>query len=488
MRRSLSLVLMAVGLMAVLRGTAAADHHAPAPCEHLGTLDDGRALWAGDCMAVPTPTATQTPTETDTPQPTITDTPEPTVTATFLPTVMVSETPAGPGVEIDPYPSAPLCESHDTSAFHALWKYAGCHYDHEHGVSPFTAAVAAAFPGFDLRSLLGNVEIGHTNPSGPMENTHKHGGFKWQVSLGLPCVAGFEGAAVCVTGAVLQYHAFGDSRMELEAVDGTRIHSAAALIRQGPDSDPGYVYTVQHVEYGEICAAYQGETVPYPANFSPPWDCAFGPYWTTSCVGTGWTICLPSIPDILAASTDVDVIATTKRTGIGSAIPGNRPPGSTLLDILWRGRDAPMVFDTADLDYPFTYSFICSTDGGLTYAPANCRYNNSTTAVHEIAGVIPAAWDSLDGLADGRVTYTGYTTRFGALAPDCTAPGPDCHPLRLVRAYVGAYGGSLCPVGVKCSNTTPATNPERDVYFCGLVVCGETAPGAVPSGWIGDSN
>jgi hypothetical protein len=432
-----------------------------------------------------TPQPTATATATDTPQPTSTDTPAP--SATFLPTVMVSETPAGPGVEIDPYQNAPACASHDTGDFHTIWSTTGCHYDHEHGQNPFVAAVAAAFPGFDLQALLGGVGVGHTNPSGPMENTHKHGGFKWQVSLGLPCVTGFEGAAVCVTGVVIQYHAFGDSRMELEAVNGTRIHSAAALVRQGPLSDPGYLYTVQHVEYGEICASYQGLVVPYPQNFSPAWDCARGQYWTVPCFGA-FSNCLPSIDNFRVLLQDADAIATTKKTGIGSTNPANRPPGSTLLNLLWRGRDTPQAFDASDLTYPFTYPFICSNDGGLTMAPANCRYNNSTTAVHEIAGVIPAAWDSLDGVVDGRVTYTGYTTRFGALAPACTAPGPGCHPIQMVRAYVGAYGGSLCPVGVKCSNTTPATNPERDIYFCGLVVCAETAPGAVSSGWIGAAN
>ena len=33
----------------------------------------------------------------------------------------------------------------------------GCHYDHEHGQNPFTPEVAATFPGFDLRALLGGV-------------------------------------------------------------------------------------------------------------------------------------------------------------------------------------------------------------------------------------------------------------------------------------------------------------------------------------------
>jgi hypothetical protein len=89
---------------------------------------------------------------------------------------------------IAPFPDAPLCpdtgEAHDHSLFHTLWDdKRGCHYDHEHGQNPFTPEVAAAFPGFDLRALIGGVGVGHTNPSSPMENTHKHGGFKWDVTL-----------------------------------------------------------------------------------------------------------------------------------------------------------------------------------------------------------------------------------------------------------------------------------------------------------------
>ncbi|HEY9526836.1 MAG TPA: hypothetical protein VIR02_07140, partial [Anaerolineales bacterium] len=103
------------------------------------------------------------------------------------PTLSQSNSINAPG-GIAPYPGAPLCpdsgEAHDHSLFHTLWDdVRGCHYDHEHGQNPFTPEVGAAFPDFDLKPLLGGVGIGHTNPSSPMENTHKHEGFKWQVLL-----------------------------------------------------------------------------------------------------------------------------------------------------------------------------------------------------------------------------------------------------------------------------------------------------------------
>ena len=124
-------------------------------------------LVLGACAPVPTPTATVMP-PTETP---------------VVPTV---EPTQGPPVE--PFPDAPLCPNaiadHDYSVFHTLWDSAqGCHHDHEHGTYPFTDEVAEAFPGFDLRALIGGVGVGHTNPSSPTENILKHGGLKWDVNL-----------------------------------------------------------------------------------------------------------------------------------------------------------------------------------------------------------------------------------------------------------------------------------------------------------------
>jgi hypothetical protein len=125
-------------------------------------------------------------------------------------------TPVPASMSIAPFPDAPLCpdtgDAHDHSLFHTLWDdKRGCHYDHEHGQNPFTSDVAAAFPGFDLRALLGGVGVGHTNPSSPMENTHKHGGFKWQVLLAhTDGCKGREGSKIGVDASVIQYHAFGN--------------------------------------------------------------------------------------------------------------------------------------------------------------------------------------------------------------------------------------------------------------------------------------
>ncbi len=389
-----------------------------------------------------------------------------------------------------PYREAPLCtdvgEAHDHNLFHTLWDEENrCHYDHEHGQNPFTPEVAAAFPGFDLRTLLGPGAggVGHTNPSSPMENTHKHGGFKWNVQLEhAEGCAPYEGSELGVNGSVIQYHGLGDYSMELEG----GIHSAAALLRQcNPDNptDYGYMYVVQHVNYGQRITPYQGTLIPYPNTPQPAYDTARGPYLSIDCVGDV-PQCRESIEFIRNRNLNAFSNWTTKPTG------RHETEGSLLFQLFWRVRDTYQVLDWSDFEYPFTFQWVCSPDGA-TYVPDGCEYNNTTTQVHEIAGTIPAAWDNLAGFDTdpeaGRITADGFVTRFGELNPACTTPGADCHPIKLVRAFVGYYGSVLVYTEGKGDNIVPYL-PERDIYFCGNQVCEENDAGAVPSGWPGPNN
>jgi hypothetical protein len=391
------------------------------------------------------------------------------------------------GAGLTPYPDAPVCEEpggqHDNSQFHTLWdSVRGCHYDHEHGENPFTPDVAAAFLGFDLRALLGGVGVGHTNPSSPMENTHKHGGFKWQVVLDHPhgC-AGFEGSEIGVNASVIEYHAFGDYSIEFES----RVHSALALLRQCRAENPtdyGYLFTVQHVDYGQRVVPYQGQVMAYPDSPSPAYDSGLGPYFTMDCVGTGGP-CRDSLQTVLDRHLNANSIWTSDPKHLTGS-------GSSLFELLFRVRDTYQLLDWSVQAYPFKFAWLCSSDGGATYSPAGCYYNNSTTRVHEINGTIPAEWDNLDGFDTdarvGRITADGFVTRFGELNAACTAVGPDCHPIKLVQAFVGYYGSQL--IESKTTQFDPASQPERDIFFCGNRVCAEGDAGAVPSGWIGPQN
>jgi hypothetical protein len=386
----------------------------------------------------------------------------------------------GPGA---PHPDAPLCPTHGTTQWHSLWDSArGCHYDHEHGPLPFTQEVAAVFPGFDLRTLLCGVEIGHCIPSGPLEHTLKHGGFKWNVLLGHPhgC-EGHEGSAIGVDASVIEYHAFGDYAVEF----GTRIHSALAMMRQCKPENPadyGYVFIDQHVDYGQRVSGYQGLVLPYPDNPSISYPSGAAPYFTLDCIFCG------NKADTRQAILDSDSNTSSTWTSDPKELGGS---GSHLFEILFRVRDTYQVLDRRDLESPLTFVWLCSHDDGLTYAAQpGCRYNNSTTAIHEVNGTIPAAWDNLEGFdtdpATGRITADGFVTHSGELNSSCVAAGAGCHPIKLVNAFVGYYGSFL--LAAKEDQFTPVGAPERDIYFCAGVPCSETSAGAISSGWIGAEN
>lgn len=435
-----------------------------------------------------TSAGTATPIATQTKAATFTATPPPDSTITATVTATATVIPATPTVvvRVPPYPDAPLCPEHDNETFHTLWnEQEGCHYDHEHGQDPFTDEVAAAFPGFDLKALLTTDGIGHTNPSSGMENTHKHGGFKWSVNLThLEGCTPFESTENGVDASAILFHGMGDYAIELES----SVHSTVALLRFCGDA-PGYMYVVQHITYGQVVVPYQG---PYVAPYERPWvpyDAPRGPYISVDCVDSTLPYDVPqcrrSLAFILDRGLDVNSYWTAKDSG-----QGPRPENSILFRPFWRVRDAYQVFDWNDQSHPFTYLWVC---GGAIYDPQGCEYNNSTTQIHEIAGTIPAQWDNLAGWdtndAPGYVSAAGFVTRYGALNDACTAPGEDCHPIVLENVPTGSYGSLVVnyPATKLPPNIVPLL-PEHDIFFCAGVVCDEKTAAAVPSGWIGQNN
>lgn len=426
-----------------------------------------------------TPTVTETPTEGDTPTPTDTPTETQTPTETFT-----------PAPTFTPFPAAPLCAEHSTIVFHTLWNAAlGCHYDHEHGTSPFTQDVAAMFPDFDLFALLCEVEVSHCNPSSPMENTMKHGGNKWNVQLHHPqTCAGFEGATTGVDGSVIQFHGFGDYAIEAEV----RIHSTVALLRQCKTSNPtdyGYVFVNQLQDYGQRITPYQGTILPYPNQPDPAFPSPRGPYLSFDCID----LIAPHAAQCRSSLAMAQISAansnwTSKPTGEGHS------DSAPIFKLLWRVRDTYRLFDWNDLAYPFTFVWLCTQDNGETYSPFGCKYNNTTTQVHEIAGLIPPAWDNLEGWDTnptvGRITAEGLVDSVGNVNPDCFEPSTElnCFSIKLVNAFTGDYGSVLVFTPGKGTNIVEHL-PERDLYFCaGGAVCNETDAGAVSSGWVGQEN
>jgi hypothetical protein len=255
----------------------------------------------------------------------------------------------------------------------------------------------------------------------------------------------------------------------------------------GNPTDFGYVFVNQLQDYGQRVAPYQGNALVYPDAPVPAYGAGNAPYFTVSCFGST-ELCnkFPSRESFLdrensAASTWI------------SAPGGLTDSGSHLFALLFRVRDNYQVLDDSDQSYPFTFAWLCSADDGASYHPEpGCSFNNTTTRVHEIMGEIPEAWDNLAGFdtdaRGGRITADGYVTRFGDLNPDCTAPGTDCHPIKLIHAFTGRYISQFSLVPGEKAGFSEGNLPERDIYFCNGVVCAEGEPGAVSSGWLGPSN
>jgi hypothetical protein len=403
----------------------------------------------------------------------------PTRTSTPIPTRTRTATPNPSGV---PFPSAPECEIHDNNTFHTLWdSVRDCHYDHEHGTDPFTFEVERAFPDFDLLALLGGIEISHTNPSSPMENTHKHGGNKWNVNIGHPngC-AGHEGSVVGVDASVIQYHAFGDYSIEFD----TRNHSALILMRQCLPSNPtdyGYVYVVTLQDYGQRVSGYQGDIIPYADNPQPPYLSGLAPYLTVDCVGR-------PTPPCGRYTTYEQYVSSNGNTSTTWTSDPRRlvEPKLHLFELLFRAKDTYQIYDWQTE----TFRWMCSSDGGVTFNPIRCRHNNTTLNVHEINGTIPSAWDNLSGFDSdsrvGRITAEGFVNRYGVRV-ECTEPDIDCYPIKMVNAFVGYYGSLLIPDKVPAFDNSVL--PERDICFTSAGVyisCNQS--GAIPSGWVGAQN
>lgn len=443
-----------------------------------------------------TPTATDVITETPTDIPTETSTNAPTETSTSTP----SHTPTPVGT-VTPFADAPLCPdsgvNHSTEEFHTLWDGSrGCHYDHEHGQNPFTSQVAAMFlPLGDILDLTGGREVSHTNPTSIMENDHKHGGNKWNVQEQHPegCKA-FEvpngQSWTGVNGSVIQYHAFGDPAVEAEV----RIHSMMGLFRQCKLSSPtdyGYVFVNQFQDYGQFISPYQGDILAYPHQPLPAWDTPRGPYWSFGCLGqkTGPLgqqghrgECRATFQ--IAQANNNESTVSSKPTGAGRTSTPN------LLQALWRLRDGYSVFLWSDQTHPFTWMFLCSLDGGIEYSSSGCRFNNTTTQIHEIRGVVPVSWDQTSFDLDsrlGRITFEGFVDENGVRDTACTEAGGNCFPIKLVNAFTGPWSSILVFTPPKAGNVVPYL-PERDIYFCNGQVCSEGTSGAVPSGWLGTGN
>ena len=384
-----------------------------------------------------TPTETPIPSETPTNAPSTTSTaiPSPTPTPTEIATSIPSRTTTPQGT-VTPFASAPLCPSHDLTLWHNLWDSTrGCHYDHTHNADP----------------ALGNGVFGAVNYSSgisypwltsALENTHKHGGYKYGIRLNLPCDPNrdFDGSKPvhCITDARIQYHMIGHSMDAL-----ARFHSYYAEYRicQYPAfTQCGIMRTGGWVDFGILVVPYAGPRVVRPGG--------------TLNFGDGMLMTFaPDDPELDQQGLDQPYVAMSdiRDESFFRTYPQNiNSPG-------WME-----VWSVGDLDNryghnPYARFLVSVTDSWGLIDPndpnalhwfcrdGSCGYNASIHALNELSVNVLTAWDA-DG--DGLANYQGYTDRWGHVVQGCGAPALDCVPFSVVHVPVGIAHYSDPGVGV----------------------------------------
>lgn len=354
----------------------------------------------------------------------------------------------------EPYPEAPACLDHDPTQYHGLWNDVdGCHFDHTHNASPLSPEAVAIFGdytqytgqevSYPWQTWMGATAGYPAPPTDPMwENDHKHEGYKFDfVDLGTSCPSPTANEVAIPTAWLIERHSRGD-KMDFMS----RVHSFWAAVRFciPGTNEVAYLYTGGWQDFGQRSSA--GHLLPLASNPQPAYNVNARPYIFHACFGH---------PDCRAIG----------RYDWNSAT--GQLPGHALFGFAFRSDDATQALDATggfnQADPPFVFN--CKDNQG-NYVAAGCTYNNSTSMTYRIEEVLPAGLDSLDGNADGRINYVGYTDRWGQVVSGCTQTAMDCIPVVMQNLPVGAY-----------LLRRNAPMQEYDIYFSGQ-----------PSGWIEADN
>lgn len=335
------------------------------------------------------------------------------------------------GLPIAPYPTAPLCASHDARAYHGLWNAdLGCHYNHTHGDNPHE--LDALF-GDDLYTEFGG-EISYpwqTYSAAGFENDLKHQGYYWVVRSNIPCPVATTSAG-CVTDfrALVHFHADGHDTP-------VRYHSFYLEARVCPSPAQaqigcGYAKMGGWQDTGDLLV--DGVTVIDSPNN--------GNCHKQHSATSGMAVWYPCF-----------------RYG--------QEGGQGL------GRASLAIHNEWDYTSPAAPSVYTDT---ICYGNPRCVNNGSFVRPHLISVDIP---DEAEALAEGVEnniveSFVGFTTPYGVIDPTCTEVNAVCAPLVLTN------------LATKYSYSYTDVDPGRsyDVWFCNGVQCTATSPGRRTANWI----
>lgn len=425
------------------------------------------------CLSTP-PAETPTPGPTATfPPPPPTFTPFPTVTPTITPTV----TPP-PGEPISPYVGAPECGSHTSTVYHGLWNaQLGCHYSHEHKME-YPVWATELFG--DYTQYTTGQEISYpwqTVSAHGLENDVKHEGYSRHAQdlRNYPCSPNLNNAY-----GVNAY--FVETHNLAVAMEYTgRVHSFFGMAQLCSPTDPNYTGRIiagGWQDFGQLVSSYQGVVVPKPNTPLPAYPSPKPPYFTLDCLGEA-EYCKQRVQ----GHTTWD---SHDSSGGNSGIEGH-PFG-----VGFRQTDVYIYLMQDQTDEPEpAFTLFCQDENG-NYLALGCWNNGSTYSAYKIIISIPREWDGLvgfdeDNARNGFVTHHGFGDVHGTPNPECIEYGPMCTPLILENVPVQEASVNL--FSIDPDDFPPFDIPDYEICFTmddTLIDCKES--GAIPSGWIGETN
>ena len=380
----------------------------------------------------------------------------------------------------------------DNQLYHGLWnEKAGCHYNHEHGDSPYLANKYFGQPG----ALWGGQTIAYPFTSGYTENLLKHDGYKWYVRTPEyhpwpQCGTSEQNDLLvsrsdfCVVAVRAQVHL--STAMDMFV----RYHSGYLEVYacRPPYRDPQDCGTFKMgsslVDWGQPRSPFYQtfRPRPYPGYNQPTFTVDFGNGIGGGMVMSGLLTDSFNYPDLPGNSGEPYINFQAESPANLTFFRNNAPvSGQQIFTEFWSSNDYDceprpagdpchnsffhlavtvmdswFLLDTQDMR---SVDFICQP--GLP-----CHYNGSLRGLNETGVRVLPEWDSKDGATDGFVTWKGYTDRFGNPREGCTTAGGDCVPFEMTHSPVGV-GQKNSGVACLCAVW------ENDTYFNGQ-----------PSSWI----
>lgn len=432
-------------------------------CEIIKVLPGGTILWCPDQVA-PTPTITPEPTATATAtpvteQPTATPMPPtPAPTATATPTEHVHPTAtSAPVATSTPVPGmAWRCpdSAHDPTQWHPHYNaQLGCWYDHVHGANPtaidyrFGApwSFLAKYPGYATSQPAWNIgTISYPWLTGAgMEQSMKHGGYKWQVADTAP--QNGEVLRIERRPAIWDWVTGNGPWLDLVAFRFQE-HFGSAFADPSGQMPPMFDARTRFHSFWVEMLTQDGGTI------------RGGGWWDT---GRFWEYGTQVIP-----MPEIDPRPVSPRQSGNSFSDPYRGDnnlcdnyGGNRIVALWSSRppwtpDWPTGYDYQHNNHLGLFSVHKDVSACVNRADGSSRLicqpgsycpnaNNTEYGTFRVWAYVSPSWDGhvLDrDPRRGWVTVYTFTDRRGLPAPGCTAPALDCVPYVLEGVRPGWYG------------------------------------------------